>query len=412
MLPLLLLAACCIPLGGEAPKPSDGPAGDMATTGADPGQGPRPWRAPAALPVPDPPAVLPGPAQSEAARPPWHADTDYAPQAPDEAFALAQPASGSLAEGLLTCEVVSSFRENHIRKRNNVPDLSARLDLDGRSLYAVGADNAGSVRLSAPLVELTPGETLAVQAWDRGLVFRRKMGLVSATYQSLPLQATAETLTLDCGWVPREALEPLLLDRVQSAGRHLQTWEPTADLQADQPGPDGRGADAWRSIQDAAGLVGWADPRVADRVGRYGEKRAAHLDSLRDAILAQQARLPAGYSPLGALQWAPATAAQADLSWTVRLPIQPAAGAVEQGPFGLAELQQVQLLDAEGQVTPLTVQSLGPDGADPSRPLSGPEVATLEATTDRDLVPPLLLRARFGDAWHFQRVEAEGGSAR
>lgn len=405
MLPLLLLAACCIPFGGDGTAPTtSAPEGPHGATSSAEG-GPRPWRAPAALPVPDPPAVLPGPAQSEAARPPWHADTDYAPQAPDEAFALAQPAAGSLSEGLLTCEVVTSFRENHIRKRNNVPDLSARLDLDGRSLYAVGADNAGSVRVSAPLVELTPGETLSLQAWDRGLVFRRKMGMVSATYQSLPLQATAETLTLDCGWVPREALEPLLLDRVQSAGRHLQAWEPVADLHAEQPGPDGRGADARRAIEDGAGLVGWADPRVADRVRRFGEKRAAHLADLRAALQAEQGRLPAGPRPLGTIQWAPATLELHDNTIFVRLPVRPLQGSVEQGGFGLAELQQVQLLDGEGHVLALGVRGLGAEGSDLSSPLTGPDVVTLEAITDLVPTSPMLLRARLDSTWHFQRIE-------
>lgn len=404
LLPLLLLAACCIPMGGDDPDPSS--ADPDLEPGAD-GAGPRPWRAPAALPVPDPPAVLPGPAQSEAARPAWHTDTDYAPQAPDEAFALAQPASGSLSEGLLTCEVVTSFRENHIRRRNNVPDLSARLDLDGRSLFNTGADNAGSVRLSAPLVELTPGEALSVQAWDRGLVFRRKMGSVSATYQSLPLQATAETLTLDCGWVPRQALEPLLLDRVQSAGRHLQAWEPTADLQAEQPGPDGRGGDAWQAILDAAGLVGWADPRVADRVRRYGDQRSAHLDSLRAAILAEQSRLPQGWSTLADIEWSPATAQHADLTLTVQLPVRAPGGPIEQEGFGLPALQQIQLVDAAGQVYFLSLRGLGPDGQDLTGPLSGPDVATLESTTDRAPTPPMILRVRDGTgAWRFQRVQA------
>lgn len=138
----LLLAACCIPLG-----PSDEPGSEA--------QEPSTRRSRESLPpLPAAPASLGDPDRSAAARPPWATSTDYAPQAPPQVLELGRPAAGPLREGLLACTLRSNHVENHIRRRNNVPDLDVQLAWGGHTVFVRGSNNTAEVFISAPLVSL------------------------------------------------------------------------------------------------------------------------------------------------------------------------------------------------------------------------------------------------------------------
>lgn len=397
VLPTLALSACCIPIADD-----DEGGGPSLPFGRSEPEVPE---------LPPAPAALGDPARSEAARPAWASDLDYAPQAPPEVGALTEPATGPLREGLLACTLESSHVENHIRQRNNVPDLNVDLHFGKHSVYVAGDDNTARVFLTAPLVSLDPQDAIGAQVWDRGFFIRKSLGEVEWAYESLPAQASNRSLTLQCGWVPRQRLEPLVERRLHDAGRSLVAWEPEVDLQAEVLSSQADGAAAQAGIEAAAGMVGWDDPRVQDRVKLYDERRAAHQALLRQALDAQRAELRGDWIALGSVGWGPGTVQVEDGALRVRIPVRPTSGPAEQFAGRLPELDEVELVDAQGQQLDLLYEGIGSRGADTSTPLRGEDTAAFLGMVEdpTQWKPPFLLRARAAGHWVYQQAEAKGG---
>ena len=232
---------------------------------------------------------------SEAARPGWW-QKGYAGQCGGcgaSAHKDKRITSGPLRDVLITCKVHAKLGA---ADPFSAADLSMSIQVGGREVRQVCADDDDRCAISAPLVTLATGESIRVYSWDRD-DFTGTDHVVSLSQPyagTLPLVAKNDDGELRCDAYPREVVEALLpeelalpYERVELIGLKLM--------------PDyddwGHNLSSLEYLQSSlgcyAGLVGWADPRLARAIDHVGlleqlfDRRVAML------IAAKHRELPA-----------------------------------------------------------------------------------------------------------------------
>ncbi|NOY27049.1 MAG: hypothetical protein GXP62_14360 [Oligoflexia bacterium] len=403
MIILSLLAACCIPLpdfgSRTAPQETQSKA-DIA-------------------PLPPPPPSLGVAAQSLAARPTWAGHGGYAPQGGAGLLDMGTPVQGAVSDGLIACTLTSDIRETRILPSARYPDLEATLSFGTSSIFAANRDNSATMTITAPLASLAPGSILRLDVRDRQLLGRRKLGVLETGYVGLPIDLQATDLHGHCVWVDRDTLEQQLVEPLRAAAKHTAAWRPAPTLEDPTLSPDGQGEAAAAALRTAASLVGWADPRVHSRVQSYQRPWQKYHDILGLAAGRRAAKLPAGWTTvMKGLAWAPAGLVEhgnidmglSDKEFGVLLPLRTATP-LDTMSGQLGGLADAELVDSLGSHWKLRLQSSIEDGGSPhlGLKLSRQGVVVLAGIEQAHLgIPalPALVRARVGEQWVFQRVQA------
>jgi hypothetical protein len=227
--------------------------------------------APSAAPMEDemePVPAAPGtPRSSERARPAWAKDASYAPQLGDalDVFVAAAPMRGDVARGLIVCRVQSfnkmdTFAGDDLRVSVVFPDTPGRT--------ANGPEDANLAFVSAPLAQLTHGDTVRFEVWDRDVFDDELITRTSTKYDAGPLLLADTGASIEC-----RVLEGAALDR--QAKLHGERADKTAralaahKLDGRRPmwgWPAGDVGGAQSAASDVAALVGWDDPRTKKRI--------------------------------------------------------------------------------------------------------------------------------------------------
>lgn len=144
----------------------------------------------------------------------------------------------------------------------------------------------GASFIGAPLARLSPGESITLKLVEQGLLpGKRSSDVLSLRFTgSMPIVAHAEYGDAECRAVGREVIEKRLPDALALADGRLRAGRASADAaQADFGLEVARSPrkERFDALAIPAGLVGWADPRLASRLAseRAGgfEQQAAPL---------------------------------------------------------------------------------------------------------------------------------------
>lgn len=310
---LLAHAGCDHPLPGPTPDAST----DAPSTALSAAPSAAVSAAPAAPQKPPKVAIGPGddrpperwttPAESLKAAPPWALEDprgynpkaerqNYAPQFPDALFTAA-PKAGVVEpdeQVLLACVVSYAGSCDGGFKRffgADFPELDVEMVI-GRAgkLVGHGGEDQRAIEVSIPLVSLAPADRLLFHVFDRDDGGSRdNLGVVTLTPRSL---ARKQDPAIECRVLGREAVEAKLASEIAEVDKKL---DQLADV-APAPYEETLGMEVLQSslrgpLTRLAGLVGWADPRVARRLtwasrieARMGEARARFVNEEADRL--------------------------------------------------------------------------------------------------------------------------------
>jgi len=253
---------------------------------------------PASPPAIVAPKRLATPAESLAARPRWYTGEGYAPGTGVEAVAPGElVASGPLRDALLICDLEVEGGSN--ASTLVIEARAGALPVHHPKVYA----HEKHPRFIVPLVQLDPGEALAVSVWRRSSSWiwgthDLLLGRASLVHGgALPLTYDADGMTVSCAALGRDGLERQVATRMEALGRKLATFDVGVDPIALRQSDWGLGSWGMRDLQDRveriAGLVGWSDPRIRALLPALDHYRDVFYRHLGRLLAARREQLPA-----------------------------------------------------------------------------------------------------------------------
>lgn len=210
----------------------------------------------------------PGWAPREALTPHAKPTSRFAPQtaSPLEAFLSAAPIAGDLERAFVICRVQSW----------NAHDTFAGDDLHARVTFGAtpevandGPEDANLAFVSAPLVTMRSGDTVAYRVFDRDVFGITPITTSAVPFRGAPVSATDAGASIECRALAGDTLARNVASRAATADVAIVELS-RAKLDPSRPDwayPSTLRARAERLVADAAALAGWDDPLVKKSVG-------------------------------------------------------------------------------------------------------------------------------------------------
>jgi len=215
-------------------------------------------------------------AQSIKATPKWY--RFFQPSYQDVAFDKIAPRTGErIGPLLLACRVTTSKNMDV----GSGADMRIRVKLDKLPPFSVwGTDDADSGVFTIPLVRLQTGASMSVTVSDEDLTGSEPIGNLTLHFRGkLPMIAKDSSLGIECRGMPRKDFEPKLPGALELLDESLRQVKRLSAIKED----------SLRLVTyrfgHAAGLVGWADPRLQKRILQLNEVIASWKDATRKKVV-------------------------------------------------------------------------------------------------------------------------------
>lgn len=235
-------------------------------------------------------------------RPAWAASSSYAPSPPAEVLALGEAWVGPVENGLVTCAMETTYRGDRqgflaslMNHDTRSPDTDGLLWPGGGGyVLTSAASNSSRGRFGASKVNLDEGDPLRLTLNDRGLFRSHQYDELTGTYAGqLPLTLRGETSSAECTLVPSAVVDQHVDTAMRSCEPGFEAMaDRTPDLQAEDMGR-GLAVNPRPSVEAMAGLVGWDDVRVRERVERIRREDERFQTELGLAMVAHRPQMVA-----------------------------------------------------------------------------------------------------------------------
>lgn len=232
---------------------------------------------------------------SRAATPPWAAAE---PQPRELATAVAE-ASGPAQPGKLVDAVLACRARAEARTENGSKiDLGIAIEVPSRpSVRLKGHEGKNEVEVLVPFVTLAAGDELRLHAWDEDLVDNDPIGTAVARYDGkTPIDVSVGTsVVASCVHVAPAVVEARVSKALASSTDAMPRAATLAPIAAQRHFGKRRPEvlEPRLALLDAAGWVGWTNPRVRTAVGAVDAHENALDGRYEQAVRAAFAASPA-----------------------------------------------------------------------------------------------------------------------